>query len=132
MEDFCGFGDHEPAVTVVRYALSYEEAPMRRKLSSLTALAALSVTACLPAAAQSFNCRYAKTPDEVAICGDPRLSQLDERMSRRFFTLRNELSPPEQIRLDDTQGHWLNRRSSCGNDPASRKPLSPESILANW
>ena len=62
---------------------------MLRTLSSLTAMVVLTCSA----HAQSFNCRYAKTPDEVAICGDPRLSQLDERMSRRFFTLRNELSP---------------------------------------
>ena len=107
---------------------------MLRSFARLAAPAALIAVASLPASAQSFNCRYAKTPDEVAICGDPRLSQLDERMSRRFFTLRNELSPPEQIRLDDTQGHWLNRRSSCGSDPdcIAEAYLSRIDQLANW
>jgi uncharacterized protein len=107
---------------------------MLRTFSTLTAITALSVTTCLPASAQSFNCRYAKTPDEVAICGDPRLSQLDERMSRRFFTLRNELIPPEQVRLDDTQGQWLARRGSCGDDPACIEEayLTRIDQLANW
>jgi uncharacterized protein len=104
---------------------------MLRTLSSLPAMVVLT---CVSAHAQSFNCRYAKTPDEVAICGDPRLSQLDERMSRRFFTLRNELSPPEQIRLDQTQGDWLARRSSCGDDPACIEEayLTRIDRLANW
>src|SRR3954471_15044450 len=34
--------------------------------------------------AQSFNCRYARTPDEVTICEDARLSALDERLSPGF------------------------------------------------
>jgi len=34
--------------------------------------------------AQGFNCRYARTPDEIAICRDARLSQLDERLSYGF------------------------------------------------
>jgi uncharacterized protein len=103
-------------------------------LRTLSSLAAIVVMATVSAHAQSFNCRYAKTPDEVAICGDPRLSQLDEWMSTRFFTLRNELSPPEQIRLDQTQAHWLARRSSCGGDPACIEEayLTRIDQLANW
>jgi hypothetical protein len=35
---------------------------------------------------------YAKTPDEVLICQNSRLSTLDEQMSSVFFRLRNALS----------------------------------------
>jgi uncharacterized protein len=97
-------------------------------------IGAILVMTSVPAGAQSFNCRYAKTPDEVAICSDPRLSQLDERMSRRFFQLRNELSPPQQLRLDETQGGWLARRNSCGSDPGCIEEVYLTRIdqLANW
>ena len=67
--------------------------------------------------AQSFNCRYARQPDEIRICQDPTLRELDERLSVRFFRLRNTLSPREQARLDRSQRDWLSRRAQCGSDP---------------
>jgi hypothetical protein len=78
------------------------------------------------AEAQSFNCRYARQPDEVTICGDRRLSQLDERLSGRFYRLRNRL------------GSWIasNARKQCGSVAvqdagampiASRRHTSPGS-----
>ena len=69
------------------------------------------------ASAQSFNCRYARTPDEIAICADGRLSRLDERLSNRFFRLRDSLYGPERARLDREQTAWLNARQQCGSDP---------------
>jgi uncharacterized protein len=66
--------------------------------------------------AQSFNCRYAKTADEVLICQDSALSALDEQMSSIFFRLRNTL-PAGQLRfLDAEQQYWLRNRLSCGRD----------------
>ena len=70
------------------------------------------------ARAQSFNCRYARTPDEVAICESARLSVLDERLSSWFFRLRNSLYGPGRARLDRQQAVWLNARQQCGSDPA--------------
>jgi uncharacterized protein len=70
------------------------------------------------ASAQSFNCRYAKTPDEVLICQDPRLSALDERLSSMFFRLRNTLPPRQRELLDAEQQSWLRERMSCGRDAA--------------
>ena len=68
--------------------------------------------------AQSFNCRYARTPDEVAICESARLSALDERLSSRFFRLRDSLYGPDRARLDRSQAGWLNARQQCGSDRA--------------
>ena len=67
--------------------------------------------------AQSFNCRYARTPDEISICENPRLSALDERMSSRFFRLRDRLYGPDRARLERDQAAWLNTRLRCGGDP---------------
>ncbi len=68
--------------------------------------------------AQSFNCRYARTPDEVAICESARLSALDERLSGRFFRLRDSLYGPDRARLDRSQAGWLSARQQCGSDRA--------------
>lgn len=67
--------------------------------------------------AQSFNCGYARTPDEITICESPRLSVLDERMSSRFFRLRDRLYGPDRARLERDQAAWLNARHRCGGDP---------------
>lgn len=79
----------------------------------LLSLGALGMSA---SAAPSFNCRYAKSPDEVQICHDPRLSSLDEQMAALFFKLRNAMPPAKQARLDAEQQAWLRVRGSCGGD----------------
>jgi uncharacterized protein len=66
--------------------------------------------------AQSFNCRYAKTADEVLICQNADLSALDEQMSSLFSRLRNSLSHGETRLLDREQSFWLQNRISCGRD----------------
>src|SRR5215218_5707071 len=71
-----------------------------------------------PAHAQSFNCRHARAPDEVAICEDARLSRLDERLSSRFFRLRDSLSGPDRVHLDRGEDAWLHVRHRCGGDRA--------------
>jgi uncharacterized protein len=86
---------------------------MRLRLIGLVSLLLIQ-----SAHAQSFNCRYARTPDEVAICEDARLSALDERLSNRFFRLRDTLYGPDRARLDRDQAAWLNARHQCGSAPA--------------
>jgi uncharacterized protein len=66
--------------------------------------------------AQSFNRRYARIADEVAICESARLSILDERLSSRFFRLRDSLYGPDRAHLDRDQAAWLNARHQCGSD----------------
>ncbi len=78
--------------------------------------AALTATVALPqsADAQSFNCRFARTADEVAICRDERLSRLDERMSSLFFRVREDLGRRRGRDLEEDQQAWLQQRARCG------------------
>ena len=71
-----------------------------------------------PAYAQSFNCRNARTADEVAICADAGLSRLDERLSSRFYGLRESVSGSDRARLDYEQSRWLDSRHRCGANRA--------------
>jgi uncharacterized protein len=90
---------------------------MRRfLLSASIAIALLPVVCPGHVDAQSFNCRYAKTPDEVLICQDSQLSTLDERMSSIFYKLRNTLLPRQLRLLNAEQQYWLRDRISCGRD----------------
>jgi uncharacterized protein len=65
---------------------------------------------------QSFNCRLAKTPDEVVVCHSSRLSALDEQMASLFFKLRTGLTGTKQQQLTVDQQSWLRERTSCGSD----------------
>jgi uncharacterized protein len=79
----------------------------------------LAGIACLLATAvhaQSFNCRYAKSADEIMICQDQQLSALDEQMSSLYYNLRNSLGGYRRAALEDSQGRWLRGRISCGRD----------------
>jgi uncharacterized protein len=66
--------------------------------------------------AQSFNCRYAKTADEVLICQDRDLSTLDERLSSMYFNARGTASSADRARLDRDQSGWLQARKQCGRN----------------
>jgi uncharacterized protein len=79
------------------------------------ALAALSFPQ--PADAQSFNCRFARSADEVVICRDERLSRLDERMSSLFFRVREDLGRRGARDLEEDQERFLRRRARCGPNP---------------
>ena len=65
------------------------------------------------ASAQSFNCRYAKTPDEVAICKSPALSVLDTQMATWYSASR---SGRARGQVEAEQKAWLQYRRSCGSD----------------
>ena len=71
-----------------------------------------------PAMAQSFNCRYAKSPDEMAICHNPKLGRLDEIMARNYFRLANRLRRDSDFetldRFKQNQRAFLQRRRLCG------------------
>lgn len=70
------------------------------------------------AQAQSFNCRYARSADEVLICQNERLSRLDVVLSRTYFRLRNSLYGTARRRLEASQSRWLASRMDCGRDYA--------------
>lgn len=87
------------------------------------ALLALGLLA-LPsaAAAAGFPCSKAATPTEKAICADPALSALDERLSASYRAALDRLSgaSPEEgvagaaVKAD--QRAWLRERDACGAD----------------
>ncbi|CAO3381157.1 lysozyme inhibitor LprI family protein [Azospirillum argentinense] len=89
------------------------------------ALLALGLLA-LPtaAAAASFPCSKATTPTEKAICADPALSALDERLAATYRAALERLSGanPEEgsagaaVKAD--QRAWLRDRDSCRADAA--------------
>ena len=69
-----------------------------------------------PAQAQSFNCARASTPDEVLICQNPYLADLDEQMSSLYFSIRNRLSGNARRQIERDQKAWLEGRMRCGRD----------------
>jgi uncharacterized protein len=64
----------------------------------------------------SFNCANNRAPNEVAICNNIALSQLDRQLSDLFVTVRDGLDLNQQAALRDTQRNWLRQRAACGAD----------------
>ena len=75
-----------------------------------------------PAEAASFPCAKASTPTEKAICADPGLSRLDERMAAAYRAGLESLSEDgveegtavAAVKAD--QRAWLGERNACGAD----------------
>lgn len=68
------------------------------------------------AEAQSFNCNYARTPDEVLICQDADLSRLDERLAAVYAGVRRRLDAQDRRELEFEQASWLQSRKECGRN----------------
>ncbi|MBS8226145.1 lysozyme inhibitor LprI family protein [Vannielia litorea] len=62
----------------------------------------------------SFNCGYAGTPTEFAICGSVELADMDRQMASIFYALRGRLSASRKRELDAAQKAWLVQRNGCG------------------
>ena len=56
--------------------------------------------------AASFDCTKATTATEIAICGDPELSALDEEMAESWMLLDGQVSKSNQFQ-------WLIERNAC-------------------
>lgn len=69
-----------------------------------------------PAAAQSFNCRNATHADEVEICRDRLLSDLDEQLASVYAEKRQRLGQAQRQKLKSDQRAWLRQRRQCSND----------------
>ncbi|MDB9943432.1 hypothetical protein OAD19_00045 [Octadecabacter sp.] len=59
------------------------------------------------AAAASFDCDKAATETEIAICNDPKLSELDELLGELWASRERE---PYEVKL---QANWLTKRNAC-------------------
>jgi len=60
-----------------------------------------------PAAAQSFDCHFAHSPREQAICADTRLQALDAELAAGYKSLRAQLSPSSAALVQSDQNEWL-------------------------
>ncbi len=67
--------------------------------------------------AASFDCARASAPDEIAICGNPELSELDVRMAT-LYAVRMKLPMLMGSRgaAKDEQVAFLATRGACGAD----------------
>ena len=59
------------------------------------------------AAAQSFDCKLAKSPREHAVCSDQKLAALDSAVSSAYKSLRAQLSPESAALVQSDQREWL-------------------------
>jgi len=72
-----------------------------------------------PAHAASFDCFRARSPDEVTICGNPRLSALDSEMGGLWYAYSRVpmLMGGNGDRGDEARA-FLARRRACGANVA--------------
>ena len=77
------------------------------------------IAAATPAAAASFDCGKAQTPDEQAICASYVLSDLDTQMAT-LYGVRMQIPMLMGARgaAQDEQRAWLAQRHACGGDVA--------------
>lgn len=59
------------------------------------------------AAAQSFDCKLAKSPREHAVCSREELAALDSAVSASYKSLRAQLSPESAVLVQSDQREWL-------------------------
>jgi uncharacterized protein len=103
---------------------------MSNRLISLAAATAATIALACPAAeAASYNCAKAKTPDEIAICTNPALSDLDTQMAT-LYGVRMQIPMLMGARgaAQDEQRAFLAVRSSCGANVACIKTVYQQRI----
>ena len=69
-----------------------------------------------PIARPSFNCRYARSRGEIAVCSDPLLASLDRQMSTQFFDALSIARPGQRAMLQRTRNRFLRYRDSCRSE----------------
>ena len=66
------------------------------------------------ASAASFDCRRAQTPDEIAICDNRDLNDMDVKMATLLDIAKGFMLMGERGATMDAQREWLARRRKCG------------------
>lgn len=76
------------------------------------AAATLSFGLAVPAlGAPSFDCAKARTPDELSICGDEQLAEVDTLVAKAFRTFKPSFQKAKTVAL-----RLLKDRNACGTD----------------
>ena len=65
------------------------------------------------AARPSFNCRYARTRGEIAICKDARLAALDRQMAAQYYSAIASGNATQRRDLKASRDAFLRRRDRC-------------------
>jgi hypothetical protein len=68
------------------------------------------------AARPSFNCAYARTRGERAVCASGPLADLDRRMAAQYVAAMRDAGPREARLLQTTRDRFLAYRDRCGSD----------------
>jgi uncharacterized protein len=82
--------------------------------AAIAAAAALMFGASAHAA--SFDCNQARTPDEIAICENRDLNDMDVRMATLLDIAKGFVLMGERGAIQDDQRDWLQNRRRCGGD----------------
>ncbi len=69
-----------------------------------------------PAIAASFDCTKARRADEITICNDRELSELDVRMATWFEVNTSLVLMGRRGAMRDEQSAWLAQRARCRSD----------------
>jgi hypothetical protein len=64
----------------------------------------------------SFNCRYARTRGETAVCRDPGLAALDRQMATQFYRALRGANARQRATLTATRDSFLRYRDRCPSD----------------
>jgi uncharacterized protein len=96
-----------------------------------TLLICAAVVAGSTAQAASFDCNKAATPDEIAICANPNVSNLDTIMAT-LYGVRMEIPMLMGARgaAQDEQRAWLASRGTCGGNVACLQTSYQQRIAA--
>jgi len=86
--------------------------------------AALLSFAALRAHAASFDCKAAHTPREHAVCSDPKLSALDDKLAAAYKNAQATLSPSAFALVQSDQRDWLRRLDQACPSTASAHDYS--------
>jgi hypothetical protein len=67
-------------------------------------------------ASPSFNCQYARTRGEIAVCNDAGLAGLDRQLAAQFAGAMAQADPEERAHLLSTRSRFITYRERCRSD----------------
>ena len=79
--------------------------------------------------AAGMDCQLASTASELAVCANPSLCRLDERMGALYTSLRKSY-PQTLPGLQRVQRAWLKQRDRCGDEPECLRSQYSERLAA--
>src|SRR5262249_47908369 len=88
----------------------------RNRLAALNPAPSVGTSETRASLMPSFNCGVVSLPAELAICADAELSELDNRLARKFSALMAASPAAAASATRAEQGRWLQLRNGCGSD----------------